>query len=57
MIRLKNRRMAEEDAAFVAATEDDIATRLEASGLNLGKKTNTKAEQVEFSPNPYEFME
>ncbi|MGI6093759.1 MAG: hypothetical protein GX348_10815 [Veillonellaceae bacterium] len=54
---MKNRRMAEEDAAFVAATEDDIATRLEASGLNLGKKTNTKAEQVEFSPNPYEFME
>lgn len=54
---MKNVRISEEDATLVAGTEDDIATRLEASGLNLSKKTNTKAEQTQFSPNPYEFME
>lgn len=54
---MKTTRIAEEDAAFVAATEDDTAARLEASGLQLSKKTNVKAEQAQFSPNPYEFME
>ena len=54
---MKNRRIAEDDTAFVAATEDDIASRLEATGLNLSKKTQVKAEQAQFAPNPYEFTE
>lgn len=46
-----------EDDIVVAGTEDDIATRLNANSLTLGKKTNIKAEQSYFSPNPSEFIE
>lgn len=52
-----NRRNLEEDSTYVAGTEDDIASRLEASNVKLDKKTATKAEQTYFAPNPYEFME
>lgn len=47
----------DEDTPFVAATEDDMAKRLEDSGLNLSKQTNVKAEQTQFAPSPYEFIE